>query len=156
MSRWYSKIMADPEDFSTVADAFEWFEKEYADAQSELDVRGKRIEDVSKRLPGIVEYRYGQYVEVKAIVDYLETMEIKARGEARKRYVEHYNRALTERQVERYAEADDNVVAIRLIIAQMKMMRDKFEGLTKGYEHMLFQIGHITKLRIAHMEDSIL
>lgn len=153
MTSWYSRIVRD---LAHAPDAIEWFDKELDEASRELDCRNKRIEEVAKRLPGMVEYRYRQLSELSAIVEHLTLLEDKAKGAARKQYLEHYNRALTERQVERYAEVDEEVLLLRELRIQFTMMRDKFDGLMKAYEFLHFQLSNITRLRAGGIEDATL
>jgi hypothetical protein len=156
MSRWYAKVVADPNDLSPVLDAYDWFEKQYEEANKDLDTNNKRIEEIAKRLAGMVEYRYGQLQEVEAIFCYLERREKKALGDARRRYLEHYKRNLTDTMATKYAEADDDVIAFAALKEQIGLIRNKFLGLSKGYEILHFQLTNITKLRVAGIEDAML
>lgn len=160
MSRsWYARIVADPGDFSPViADAYEYFDREYLAAVQEIDLqrlRGQRVEEIAKQLPGIVGYRCNQMFELAAICDYLEIRETAVRGARRRHYIEHYNRALTPTTVEKYVDADEEVLMVATLINLVKFMQHKFEALSKQHEYLHFQLSNISKLIAAGVNDAI-
>lgn len=156
MAGWYGRVTADPDDLTPLIECMEWYENELIEARSELKLDGKRIEVVHKKLPGMAEFRYNQLQELEAILKYLNLKLDKARSKAHRFYMEKYNRQLTSRDAEKYAEGDDEVMEVALLVNQVALMRNKFLGVSKGIEYLNFQIGHITKLRTAGIEDATL
>lgn len=150
---WYGKVTADPDDLSPLVECAEWYEKELLDARDELKISG-RIELIHKKIPGMAEYRFNQLQELEAILEYLNLKLNKARSKSHRFYMEKYNRQLSSRDAEKYAEGDDDVMEISLLVNQMALLRNKFLGVTKGIDMLNFQIGHITKLRCAGIEDA--
>jgi dTDP-4-amino-4,6-dideoxygalactose transaminase len=155
---WYAHIFNDPTDTTAILDASDYFEDEYAAASAEIDMtalRGMRVEDIQKRLPGIVGYRWRQLQELEAILGLLEIREIAVRGARRKHYLEHYNRALTATTVEKYVEADDEVLALAMIRNRLALIRNKFLAVTKQHEYLHFQLSNLTKLIVAGVNDAV-
>lgn len=152
---WYRRVSKDPDDLVPLADALAHFEAEYQDARRELDVKGKRIEEVSRRLPGIVEYRFAQLQEIEAILALFELRVDKATAEAKKRYLEHYNRTLSDRTAEKYAEVDQDVFDLKMLIIEISRVRNLFLSITKGMEYLHWQLNNLIKLRQAGIEDSV-
>ena len=71
---WHSKVVHDPT-FNAVSDACTFFDREYLAAVREVDIeqlRGRRIDEVQKWLPGIIGFRFYQLEELNAIMDFLE------------------------------------------------------------------------------------
>lgn len=154
--RWYRKITSAPEgDFTPLGEALEWFEDEYETARKELNVKG-RLTEAEARLPGNAEYYYGLSVELEGILKWLEIQIDKTLAKARRQYLEHYNRQLTDRMAEKYAEADPSVIDLRLLANHVALMRNKYHGITKGLEYLHFQLGNITQLYKAGIEDASL
>ncbi len=152
--RWYRKIANAPEgDFAALGEAILWFEDEIDRGKGELKVKG-RITAVATNLPAWVEYYYGVFMEIEAIVKFLEMQVEKATQVARKGYIEHYARALSDRTAEKYAEADPAVLDLRLLLNHVLLLRNQFSGLHKGFEVMHFQLSNITKLHAAGIEDA--
>ena len=67
-----------------------------------------------------------------------------------------YNRSLTSREAEKYVDGEDEVIDYETIINDVALIRNKWLGIMKGLESKNFQLGHITKLRVAGMEDVVL
>lgn len=155
MSGWYGKITANPDDLTPLVDCFAFYEGQLAEAKKELDVGG-RIEGIAKRLPGMAEYRFNQLQELEAILKYLNIKFDKAKGKAHRHFMEKYDRALSSRDAEKYADADDDVINLALLINQVALLRNRYLGVTKGIDMLNWQISNIIKLRCAGIEDASL
>ena len=155
MSGWYDRITADPNDQTPLIDCFAYYEKELLEARKDLVATG-RIESMAKRLPGMAEYRFNQLQELEAILKYLNIRFDKARGKAYRQYLERYDRALSSKDAEKYADSDDDVTDLALLINHVALLRNKFLGISKGIDQLNWQITNIVKLRIAGIEDASL
>ncbi len=155
MSGWYSKITEDPTDLTPLVDCFGFFEKQLAEARIELDVGG-RIELIAKKLPGMAEYRYNQLQELEAILQFLNIRLAKVKGARFRHYMEKYDRSLSASEATKFADGDDQVIDLAMLINQIAMLRNKYLGVTKGIEYLHFQLGNIIKLRTAGIEDASL
>lgn len=153
--KWYRRVSKDPDDLVPLVEALDYFEKEYEEARLDLEVKGKRIEEVSRKLPGMVEYRFGQLQEIEAILALFELRVSRATADSKKRYLENYQRNLSERTAEKYAEVDDEVFDLKLLIIEISRVRNLFLSLTKGMEYLHFQLTNLIKLRQAGIEDSV-
>ena len=91
--------------------------------------------------------------EIEAVLEYLNIQLRKIRQTHYKKYLEAYARALTSRDAEKYAEAEDEVVDFETIINEVALLRNKWLGVMKGLESKNFMIGHVVRLRTAGMED---
>ena len=159
MTSWYDKITSDPDDFSLIPAACEFFEKECKVAVREIDMaewRGRRVEEMQKQFPGIVGHRYQQLQEIEAIMEYLEIRQTGIRGARRRHYLEHYNRQLTPTTAEKYVEADELVLEMALLCNQVARVRNQFVALSKQHEYLHFQLGHLSKLIAAGVNDALL
>jgi hypothetical protein len=68
--------------------------------------------------------------------------------------LEHYSRALTSRDVEKYIDGEPSVVDLMIIQNKIALIRNKFAGITKALEIKHFQITNIVKLKAAGLDDS--
>jgi len=152
---WYGRITADPDDLSPLVDCFEYYEKELIEAREELQIKG-RIEVIQKKLPGMAEYRFNQLQELEAILKYLNLKLDKAKGKAYRHYMEKYDRSLSSRDADKYADSDDEVIEIALLVNQVALLRNKFLGVSKGIEYLHYQLTSIVRLRVAGIEDATL
>lgn len=149
MAGYYNSVKSD---ISNVVDAIDHFESEFQEALNETSLKGN-LERNSRDIAGTVAYRFAQLQEIEAILEHLNIELTKKRRYYYKHYLEHYNRALSSRDAEKYAEGEDDVIDMMHIVNEFSLVRNKWLGILKGLEAKQFQIGHITKLRTAGMED---
>ena len=146
---WYNKVVAD---LSEIPNFIVYYERQLDNAKGEISIRG-RVEKALSDLPGITEYRFNQLQEIEAILNYLNLQLRKIRQKHYKKYLEAYARALTSRDAERYAEAEDEVIDMETIVNEVALLRNKWLGVLKGLESKNFMLGHVVRLRTAGMED---
>jgi hypothetical protein len=159
MSRgcWYRRISTQPLDPSVIVEAIAYFDAEAEQAHNEANqLRGKRLVEVEAMLPGICGYRWEQFKELESIGAWLAIRADAAMGARRRHYVEHYNRALSDRMVEKFAEADQEVLTLRDWQSQIAAVRFQFEAVSKQLEWLHWQLTNITKLVCAGMQDAVL
>ena len=147
---WYSNIV---KDWSEIPNCIQYFENELVDARKEVKIHGN-IEQNSTRLPAYVELRFGQLQEIEAVLEHLNIQLRRKRSQYLRKYLENYNKVLSSRDAEKYADGEDEIVAIGELINQVALIRNQYLGITKGFEIKHFQLTNIIKLRVAGMEDS--
>ena len=148
---WYSRVVADLGEIPAFID---YYEQELVAAKSEIKIRGK-IESALSDLPGMTEQRFNQLQEIEAVLEYLNIQLRRIRQTHYKKYLEGYARALTSRDAEKYAEAEDEVIDMETIINEVALLRNKWLGVMKGIESKNFMLGHVVRLRTAGMEDIV-
>jgi hypothetical protein len=146
---WYSKVTSD---LSNLPDFITHYENELISAKSDVKVSGN-IEKNIAALPGVTEYRFNQLQEIEAVLRYLEIQLRKIRRKHYKKYLEAYNRALTERTAEKYVDGEDEVIDYEVLINEVALLRNKWTGIIKALESKNFMLGHVVRLRTAGMED---
>ncbi len=146
---WYSKIT---QDLSRIPDFISHYENELLSAKSDVSVYGN-VEKNIAALPGITEYRFNQLQEIEAVLRYLEIQLRKLKRKYFKKYLENYNRSLTPRDAEKYAEGEDEVIDYEVLINEVALLRNKWTGVIKALESKNFMLGHVVRLRTAGMED---
>jgi len=146
---WYSRIT---QDLSVIPDFIAHYENELMSAKSDVKVYGNVEKNISN-LPGITEYRFNQLQEIEAVLNYLNIQLRKIRRKHYKKYLEAYNRALTERTAEKYVDGEDEVIDYEVLINEVAFLRNRWLGVMKGIDTKQWQLGHIVRLRTAGMED---
>jgi hypothetical protein len=146
---WYSRITAN---LAVIPDFIEHYERELDSARDDVRIRGK-IEKNLSDLPGVTEHRFNQLQEIEAVLNYLNIQLNKVRRKHFQKYLEGYNRALSSREAEKYVDGEEEVVDFETIINDVALVRNKWLGIMKALESKNFQLGHITRLRVAGMED---
>lgn len=148
---WYNKVVANLGEIPAFID---YYEQELIEAKGDIKIRG-RVERELADLPGQSEHRFNQLQEIEAILEHLNIQLRKIRQKHYKKYLEVYARALTSRDAEKYAEAEDEVIDMETIINEVALLRNKWLGVMKGIESKNFMLGHVVRLRTAGMEDIV-
>ena len=125
---------------------------ELDEAKQEVKIWGN-VEKSLTNLPGVTEHRFNQLQEIEAVLNYLNIELRRIRRKWFKKYLEGYARALTSRDAEKYVDGEDEVVDFETLINEVALLRNKWLGIMKGLEAKQWQLGHITRLRTAGMED---
>ena len=151
MSSWYYKVTSD---LSNVPAFIDYYEKELEQARMELSLKGKSLERHAAELPGLVEQRFSQLQEIEAILEYLNIKLRKERSAEFKKFLEAYNKTLSSRDAEKYVDGVPAIVDSTLLVNEVALLRNKFLGISKGFEAKNFMTGHIIKLRVAGLDDA--
>ena len=149
MSNWYTRITTN---LGVIPDFISHYDIEILSAKSDVKVYGN-VEKNIAALPGITEHRFNQLQEIEAVLNYLNIKLRKIRRKHFQKYLEAYNRALTSRDAEKYAEGEDEVIDMEVLINEVALLRNRWLGIMKGLEAKQWQMGHIVRLRTAGMED---
>jgi hypothetical protein len=148
---FYNKIVANLGELPAFID---YYDRELIAAKSDIKISGK-VEKELSNLPGETEHRFNQLQEIEAILEHLNIQLRKIRQKHYKKYLEGYARALTSRDAEKYAEAEDEVIDMETIINEVALLRNRWLGVMKGIESKNFMLGHVVRLRTAGMEDIV-
>jgi len=152
MSTWYNKIV---DDLGVIVDSIQYFENELQEAKYECRIKGS-LERSSSALPGITEHRFNQLQEIEAILEHLNIELRRERSKVFRKYLESYNRQLSSRDAEKFVDGEDSVITLTHLANQYALLRNQYLGVMKGLDTKQWQIGHITRLRTAGMEDIVI
>jgi hypothetical protein len=147
---WYAQVV---EDLSEIPNAMNYFENEIVDAKDETKIVGS-LEKNAQELSGITSHRFGQLQEIEAILKYLNIKYDKMRSDHYRKYLERYQRDLTDRSIEKYIDGEDDIVTMSILINEVSLVRNKYLALMKGLEIKNWQISNVVRLRIVGMEDA--
>lgn len=146
---WYNKIV---DNLGNLPDAVAFFENELEKTVAESKITGN-LEKNAQELSGITSYRFGQLQEIEAILKFLNIKYDKMRSDHYRKYLERYQRDLSDRSIEKYIDGESDIVDMLVLINEISLIRNKYLALMKGLEIKHYQITNITKLRVVGMED---
>ena len=149
---WYSEVSRD---VGKIPNAVAFFEAELEEAKVECKLSGN-LERASASMPGIVEHRFNQLQEIEAILEHLNIELRKERSKTFRKFLESYNRQLSSRDAEKFVDSEQSVIDLTHLTNQFGLLRNKYLGIMKGLDTKQWQIGHITRLRTAGMEDIVI
>lgn len=149
---WYNRIV---ENMAELPSAIDYFNNELISSQKESKILGS-LEKNAQDLSGIMTHRFGQLQEVEAILKHLNIRYDKMRSDHYRKYLERYNRELSDRAIEKYIDGEDDIVGMSTIINEVSLVRNRYLSLIKGLDIKQFQITNIVKLRVVGMENATL
>lgn len=149
MAGWYNKVK---DNLANVVDAISYYEKELDDARWDASIKGN-LEKNIREIPGLVAYRFAQLQEADAILEHLNILLRTILRKNYRKYLEHYNKVLSSRDAEKFAEGDAEYIDMEHIVNEFALIRNKYLALMKGLDAKQFQLNNVTKLRTAGMED---
>ena len=149
---WYSRIVAN---LGEIPNFIAHYESELEQAKYDISVKGN-VEKNLAALPGHTEHRFNQLQEIEAVLNYLNIQLRQIRRKHFQKYLEHYARALTSRDAEKYVDGEQEVVDFETIINEVALLRNRWLGIMKAMESKNFMLGHIVRLRAAGMEDIVI
>lgn len=152
MSTWYNRVV---DDLGDIVPCINYFEDQLEQASFECKLKGS-LEKSSAALPGVTEHRFNQLQEIEAILEHLNIELRKERSRVFRKYLETYNRQLSSRDAEKYVDGEDSVITLTHLANQFSLLRNRYLGVLKGLDVKQWQIGHITRLRTAGMEDVVI
>lgn len=146
---WYSKVTSN---LGNIPGFIEHYEEELRQAKFDIQVKGN-VEKSIAALPGITEHRFNQLQEIEAVLNYLNIQVRVIRRKHFQKYLEHYARALSSRDAEKYVDGEDEVVSYETIINEVALLRNKWLGVMKGIDSKQWQLSNLVRLKVAGMED---
>jgi len=147
---WFNKVK---NDLSQIPDMVEYYNFELEAAQKECRVFGS-LEKNSQELPGNVSWRFGQLQEIEAVLKHLNNLVDKMRSDLYRRYLERYNRELSDRAIEKYIDGESDIQNMMSLVNEVALLRNKYLGIIKALEIKGFQLNNIIRLRAVGMNDS--
>jgi hypothetical protein len=149
MSSWYTRVS---QDIGAIPDFIAFYETELENAKRDINISGI-VEKNMSALPGITAYRFNQLQEMEAVLNFLNIQLRKIRRKHFQKYLEHYARALTSRDAEKYVDGEQEVIDYETIINEVALLRNRWLGIMKALESKNFMLGHMVRLKTAGMED---
>jgi len=149
---WYYKVV---NNLGEIPAAISFYENEITTGYIECKLSGS-LERNSQELSGIMSYRFGQLQEIEAILKYLNIKYDKMRSDHYKKYLERYQRELSDRSIEKYIDGESDIVDMSVLINEVSLVRNKYLALMKGLDIKNWQITNIVKLRVVGLETTTL
>jgi hypothetical protein len=152
MATWYNKVV---DDLSQIVPSIDYYDEQLNEAKYECRIKGS-LEKASASLPGLTEFRFNQLQEIEAILEHLNIELRRERAKTFRKYLENYNRQLSSRDAEKFVDGEESVITLTHLCNQYALIRNQYLGIMKGLDTKQWQIGHITRLRTAGMEDIVI
>lgn len=147
---WLNRISSD---LAVLPDFVAEYEHRLEQHRGSAGIRG-RLESQMTALPSDTEIVFNDLQLIEAVLRSLETRQRQLRSTVFRRFLEGYNRALSSRDAEKYADGDAEVVSMEHLINEIAYLRNRFLGVMKALESKNFMLSNISKLRVAGLDDA--
>lgn len=149
---WFVRVK---NDLSVLPDMIDYYNQELELAHSETRIKGS-LEQQNQALPGQVSHRFNQLQDLESVLKHLNVKYDKMRSDHYRKYLERYNRELSDRSIEKYIDGESDIVDMLQLINEVALVRNKYLGIMKGFDVKSYSLGNITRLRVAGMNDHTL
>jgi len=131
------------------------YEEKIEAAAPIFKLEGRRLEEIFRTLPHY-QANYDQALqEVKAIDGWLGTIKEKVTAKYWRKYLEGYARSLSTRDIQAYIAGEKEIVELNHLGVEVSLLKNKLEAIVEALKQLGWMSGHITKLRVAEMQDAI-
>jgi hypothetical protein len=134
---------------------FERYERHVADAAPMFRLEGERLEPLMRDLPGRQTFYAHRANEVKQVAKWLENY----RAKLESRYTKNYSqgqRALGVREAGIFINGEAEIVELNQLIIEAGLLREQLDAIVEGFKQMAWSLGHVTKLRVAELQEAVI
>lgn len=132
------------------------YEQKVKDAEVIFELEGRKLEEIARTLPHH-QQNYGRaYQEMKALAEWLQNVKEKETAKLWKKYVEGYPKQLSTRDIQAYIAGEKIIVELNQIIIEVDLTKNHLYEITENLRNMGWMVGHITKLRVAELQETVL
>jgi uncharacterized coiled-coil protein SlyX len=149
-------LLLEEDKLGAVLDRLPAYEKKLQDAEPIFKLEGRRLEEIARTLPHY-QASYDQTLqELRALEEWLNNLKEKRVAKYWKKYLEGYQRTLTSRDIQAYIAGEKEIVELNQIIIEVALMKSNALSIVEAIKNLGWMVGHITKLRVAEMQDAVL
>ena len=144
------------ENVHLVLDYIETYKAKIAEVKPFFTLEGRKLVEICQNIPKrIAEFKTYE-AELKSIEELLTIRRDKIEGLRYKSLNEGNSRHLSQTDIKQYIKGDAEFVEMSELILEISFLRKKMEAIIEGLNIMNWQVGHITKLAIASLEEYVL
>lgn len=146
----------DAELFPQLLSIISTYENFVEEAEPLFKIDGKKLEEVCRTLPKNLSVYDRRYQEMKTLEEWMVVKRDKIQSKLWKKFLEGYPRALASKDIQMYIQGDAEYVEFTEIMLEVANIKAKLQSIVKAFEQLGWMVGHITKLRIAELQDTVL
>ena len=134
---------------------FEVAEQDIKSAKPLFELDGQRLELLLRNLPLHQEVFSEKYQDMKGIVKWLENYKAKIEAIHLRNY-SRSPRALSATDQRILLNGEPDIIELNQLIIEATILQNKFGDIVEAFKQMGWMLGHVTKLRVASIEDTII
>jgi hypothetical protein len=130
-------------------------EKDIAAAAPLFEIEGSKLEALARDVPQHQAHYSHRALELKALMQWLETRQSRQEAEALKRLLAG-QRAFSASDQKILIGGTSEIIETKQLIIEATQFYRQFEEIAESFKQMGWMVGHITKLRVAELGDVII
>lgn len=121
-----------------------------------FEMDGKRLEQICKEHSQKLYMFKKKLNDLKSLEEFFKMKMDEKSSERFKHWNEKHQRALSTKDIQQYILSDPDYLTAAEIYLEVVHMKNQYVAVVEGLEDMGWMISHITKLRVAELEDALL
>ena len=139
-----------------ILDVLPKYEKKVEEAAAIFKLEGRKLEEIMRTLPHY-QSTYDQALqEMKALEEWVNNVKDKENARLWKKYIEGYPKQLATRDVQSYIGGEKTIVELNQIIIEVSLIKNHLNSIVESLKQLGWMMSHVTKLRVAEIEDATL
>lgn len=123
------------------------------EAEPLFELEGKRLELICRDHAKNLWFYKKQLNDLKTIEDYIKMKVDAISSEKWKHYNEGYSRALSQKDIQQYISGEPEYIQMFELQLEVTYIKKQFEAVVDALTDMNWMLSHMTKLRVAELED---
>lgn len=134
---------------------FENYENHIKQAEPLFDLDGMRLELIARNLAQHQVAYARRAAEMKHVVKWLENYKAKLEARFTKNYSQG-QRALGVREATTFINGEKDIVELNQLIIEASLLYSQLDEIVEAFKQMGWMLGHVTKLRVAELQEAII
>ena len=140
------------ENFENIIPALEDYQKKLSPIKPDLNVTGKALDRANLEQASLM-YLYNEcYVELKAILNYIEDTVNSTKGRLWKTLTDDSNRMLQQKDKEQYINADPEYLAMRELYIEVEELTAKYAAAVEAFRSRGYVLNNLTRLALKDLD----
>lgn len=140
-------------DLRVLDSVIELYQNDLIEADEIIKLKGKQIDFANVEHSGWANYYHQKGVEVKNIRDYVEMKLDEVQGQLWMKYVEHYDRQLAQKDIERYIKQNQEYLDMYEKYLKVNELWGQFERVRESFKTRGYNLNNLTKLITAGVQE---
>ncbi len=130
------------------------YDEALEEAEPYLMLKGKTLVEANRENASRYAFYDERRVELKTLVEYIESQVQRVRGQLFRGFTEQYNRDLSDRAKDKYIDSEQAYLDIYEIYLEVKEMYDQYSSVVEAFKLQGYALRNITEARVASVENA--
>lgn len=132
------------------------YSSELDNIEEEFNIKGKSFIEICQRYSSNFYYFDSRKAELDALAKFFDSFLEKVRSKLTRQYTEKYPRQLSERQIEKYINSDENYYIWKEVQIAIDEVRSNYISVIESYTKLGYILNNIREMKKIDMEKYII